>query len=103
MTNTTNIIRTTTRVATLFTMSFIACTVAFGTIEAADPGHAFAAPKSKKAQEATKRMGQSFDYLVKAGQKAQSKRGVGMHQPGSRMNWMYEERGSDRFQGRIDG
>ena len=79
MTNTTNIIRTTTRAATIFTMSFIACSVAFGTIEAVDPGHAFAASKSKKAQEATKRMGQSFDYLVKAGKKAQKKRGIGKH------------------------
>lgn len=79
MTSFTNIIRTTTRAATLFAMSFIACAVVFGTIETVSPNHAFAASKSKKAQEATKRMGKSFDYLVKAGKKAQKKRGIGKH------------------------
>jgi hypothetical protein len=77
MTNTTNIIRTTKRTAVLFATAFVTCAVAFGAIEAADPGFAQAASTSKKAQEATKRMGKSFDYLIEAGKKAQAKRGVG--------------------------
>ena len=63
----------------MFAMSFIACAVAFGTIETVSPNHAFAASKSKKAQAASKRMGKSFDYLIKAGKKAQKKRGIGKH------------------------
>ncbi len=46
MTNTTNIIHTTTRAASLFAMSFIAATAAFGTIEVADPGQAQARSNS---------------------------------------------------------
>lgn len=77
MTSTTNIVRTTKRTVVLAAAAFVTCSVAFGAVEIADPGYAHAASTSKKAQEATKRMGKSFDYLIEAGKKAQAKRGVG--------------------------
>ena len=76
MTNISDIFHNTARLTTLFAMGCITVAVAFGTVETVMPNEAFAASKSKKAQEATKRMGQSFDYLVKAGKKAQKKRGL---------------------------
>ncbi len=76
MTNVSNIIRTATRAATIFAMSFMAFAIVFTTVETAAPNTAYAASKTKKAKKGLQFTGKAFNALKKAGEKAQKKRGI---------------------------